>query len=590
MVIPSDLPRVSPQRTESLPNLPLRPGQSIEARVVGPGQNGATQVEIRGQVVSLNLPVPVNAGETIRLEVQGQGQQMRLAMQVAAQPVPASPAPANPAQQQISIPLPQQATMPAATTTPQAAVQNAQQAMVQAQFANQPDVAAPQVNAPTTQAGQMPASTASTSAGQVPQAAVPAQTATGQAPPATTQPPAAASAAQPTAATAAPVAAQPAVVVQQPVPQVMSSLYPQAAPGMPNPAAVAPAATALNQPASLATMPRGDVAPVLAAAPVGGGTSNALAGNTSGMPNPQQPATPQAALNQMMQTSMPRQAPVTDLTAALSSIAGKVVLPEPVARAAQMVMAGRVVIDGKLDGATLQQAVRGSGVFQEAALAKGQLPLPQADMKTALLALRQTLVNWLGNQAPVAAVAHVPPPLKGITPRARAGANDAPPIDPGDPPEEVGRHLLERTESALARTRMHQHASLQDANGKTADWSMDLPVLIGQHQTVMQLQIHRDEGGEAGSEGERGWQMRFAINLPDMGEVGAQVSLRAGTTGVMLWATEPQTSAALDADVNTLRNALVEAGLKPGAVIVRHGEPHVPPPPPSSGHFVDART
>ena len=589
MVIPSDLPRVNPQRTESLPSLPLRPGQTLEARVVGPGQNGATQVEIRGQVVSLNLPVAVNPGQTIRLEVQGQGQQMQLAMQVAAQPAPASPAPANPAQQQPSMPLPQAPTMPVATT-PQAAVQNAQQAMVQAQFANQPDATLAQPTTPAAQNAQT-APNAANVAGQGPQAGA-------QTPNAAAQP--SATAAQPQTATptgtpapnAAPqtVTTQVTQVVQQAVPQMPASLYPQALPGLPNPAAVAPAAVALNQPASAANLPRGDVAPVIAAAPIGGSSSNALAGNTSGMPNPQQPATPQAALNQMMQTSMPRQAPVTDLTAALSTIAGKVVLPEPVARAAQMVMAGRVAIDGKFDGAALQQAVRGSGVFQEAALAKGQMPLPQADMKTALLALRQTLVNWLGNQAPVAAVAHVPPPLKGITPRARSGGNEAPPIDPGDPPEEIGRHLLERTESALARTRMHQHASMQDPAAKTADWSMDLPVMIGQHQTMMQLQIHRDEGGEAGSEGERGWQMRFAINLPSMGEVGAQVSLRAGTTGVMLWATEPETSAALDADVNSLRDALTGAGLKTGAVIVRHGEPHVPPVPESSGHFVDERT
>ncbi|WEK06073.1 MAG: flagellar hook-length control protein FliK [Candidatus Devosia phytovorans] len=583
MVIPPDLPRVSPQRTESLPNLPLRQGQTIEARVVGPGQNGATQVEIRGQVVSLNLPVAVNAGETIRLEVQGQGQQMRLAMQVAAQPnVPASPAPANPTQ--INMPLPQQPAMPAAAP-PQAAVQAAQQAMVQAQFGNQPDVTAPQTPTATNLTGGQAATSAAPAQGaQVPQTGLPAQTAAAQpaAPMAPTQTPAA-------PANATPVTTATTVqVTQQVVPQTVAPLYPQASPGLPNPAAVAAAATALNQPAPASNTPRGDVAPVLAAAPVGGGSSNALASNTSGMPNPQQPATPQAALNQMMQNAVPRQAPVTDLTAALSSIAGKVVLPEPVARAAQMVMAGRMAIDGKLDGAALQQAVRGSGVFQEAALAKGQLPLPQTDMKSALLTLRQTLVNWLGNQAALTAVAQVPPPLKGITPRARA--HDAPMLDVADAPEEIGRQLLERTESALARTRMHQHASMPDQAAKTADWSMDLPVLIGQHQTTMQLQIHRDEGGEGGSEGERGWQMRFAINLPSMGEVGAQVSLRAGTAGVMLWATEPETSAALDAEVNALREGLVEAGLKPGAVIVRHGEPHVPPPPESAGHFVDART
>lgn len=301
------------------------------------------------------------------------------------------------------------------------------------------------------------------------------------------------------------------------------------------------------------------------------------------------PATPQAALAQMVQAAVPRQGAVTNLTAALTAIAGRVALPEPVLRAAQQVLAGRVAIDGsRFDGTILQTALRGSGVFQEAGLARGQVALPQADMKSALLALRQTLTTWLGQQAPVTAVAYIAPPLKGSVPRARA--SEAPPqLDPGDPPETIGRQLLDRTESALARVRLHQHAALPDALGRTGDWSMDLPVLVGSQQTLMHIQIHRDQGNETAEAGDRGWQLRFALNLPGLGEVGAQVSLRAGATGVMLWATEPATSAALEADLGLLRDSLAATGLNPSAVIVRHG---APPPPPSApaGHFVDSRT
>jgi len=71
--------------------------------------------------------------------------------------------------------------------------------------------------------------------------------------------------------------------------------------------------------------------------------------------------------------------------------------------------------------------------------------------------------------------------------------------------------------------------------------------------------------------------------------VGAQVSLRGGTTGVMLWAAERDTSAALEAELGALRAMLGDAGLEAGAVIVRHGEP-VQAVPQASGHFVDART
>jgi hypothetical protein len=292
----------------------------------------------------------------------------------------------------------------------------------------------------------------------------------------------------------------------------------------------------------------------------------------------------------MVQTALPRQDGITSLTAALTSIAGKVALPEPVVRAAQQVLAGRVAIDGgKLDATVLQKAILGSGVFQEAALARAgsPVPTPQADTKSALLALRQTLTTWLGQQAPLTPASQIPPPLRGHVPRART--SDAPPIDPHGTPEEVGKQLLERTEAALSRVRLHQNASLPDPVARGADWSMDLPVLIGTHQTLLQLQIHRDEQNASEAATERGWQLRFAINLPGMGEVGAQVSLRGVATGIMLWATERETSEALDADIDALRDTLASVGLKPGAIIVRHGEPPAPPPSPS-GHLVDAST
>ncbi|UXN72955.1 flagellar hook-length control protein FliK [Devosia sp. A8/3-2] len=299
------------------------------------------------------------------------------------------------------------------------------------------------------------------------------------------------------------------------------------------------------------------------------------------------PATPQAALAQMVQTSAQRQGSVAALTAAATAIAGKFALPEPVARAAQQVLAGRLSLNTPLDGAALQKAVLGSGIFQENALATGQTPA-QLDMKSALLTLRQTLTNWLGQQPAPIAAAMMAPPVRGGVMRARS-AHEPSGIDPTATPEEAGKMLLERTDAALSRIRLHQHASLPDPTGKQGgDWSLDLPMLIGNHQTLLQMQIHRDGKGGAEQDGERGWQMRFALNLPALGELGAQVSLRGEATGVMLWATEPETAAMLESELPELRGALAATGLQPGAIVVRRGEPSAAPAP--SGHFLDAQT
>ena len=577
MTIPSDLPQfVAATRTGPLQALALQSGQVVNARILGTAPNGGTQVEIRGQVLNLVLPTLVKAGETIRLEVQGTGPQMRLALQVATPP--ASPARSAPA-----APLPQhniQLPNPAATAAPLSSSSSLPvPPVVLAQPATNTAVA--QQQAPSGASQPMPSPgtgmsnpVASPSTGTSSAAASVSPAGSGQ------------------TAVAQSSSAVPAVAATTTVPSVappvITTYGPGVTPGLPNPQAVAAAAAATvpAAPASPVTV-AGAVRPVTPLAGIANATAHSTPGNAPPQPPPAQPATPQAALAQMVQVSVPRQGSVTALTAALTNIAGKVVLPEPVVRAAQQVLAGRVAIDApRFDGAVLQTAMRGSGVFQEANLARAQ-PLLQPDMKSALLTLRQTLTSWLGQQAPVAPVAQIPPPLRGTIPRARAG--DPPPLDPDAAPEEIGKHLLERTESALARVRLHQHASLPDPLGRTAEWSMDLPVVVGNHQTLMQMQIHRDQHSESESGAERGWQMRFALNLPGMGEVGAQVSLRAQAVGVMLWATDAATSAALDAEIIALRESLATAGLNPGAVIVRHGEPPAPPVTPS-GHFLDART
>ena len=586
MVIPPDLPRfVAAARPGALQALALQSGQVVDARILGPAANGGTQVEIRGQVLNLVLPTLVQAGETIRLEVQGAGQQLRLALQQTA-PLPQAVSPAPGAlPPEVSLPLPN-ATAPAtpapppssAPPVPTQVVQGQQTVILPQAVVGEAETAAPPqpgssvANPPTASQASQGASGAAQPNAQ-PANSPPANPTQAAGPPSPASTPPTTTVATTTVVTTA---------VTTPTP---AAIYPQTNPANPNPLAVAAAGIAIAPSAASAARAAplvvGPVAPAIA---VGSATTHASTGNPLPQPPPQ---TPQAAVTQMVQASIASQGSVTGLTTALASIAGKVILPEPVVRAAQQVLAGRVSIDApRFDGAALQAAIRSSGIFQESSLATG-LTQPQADMKTALLTLRQTLTAWLGQQAPVAPVAQLPPPLRGVTPRARA--NDAPPMDADATPEEVGKHLLERTESALARIRLHQHASLPDAVAKTADLSMDLPVMVGTHQTLMQIHIHGEPEGESEAGTERAWQMRFALSLPDMGEVGAQVTFRGGATGVMLWATEPSASAALEDEIASLRETLGEAGLRPGAVIVRHGEPPAHAVATPSGHIVDSQ-
>lgn len=492
MSIVSHLPVVSPAQSGSmLRALALTPGQTVEGRVLGPGVDGATMVQVGRQAMSLSLPAGTQVGSIVTLGVQQAEGHLRLAL-VSTQPPPTTPQQATPATSVEISQRPQAAAGPLTYSPPAGIVAGA-----------------------ATAAGGAALGGAAALAG-----------------------PAAVS-----AAGATPKAQAGAPIIAPPGPPVAPS-----APNMQRPGAAPYGMPGLGTSASVAT----PVAP----STVGGATP------------------PQAAaLAQMVQQALPAQGSIGAVTGMLAAVLGRGAVPEPVLKAARQLLDNRLVTrDGKVDAAGLKSALRSSGIFQEATLAQGAPASASTDTKSSLLAMRQGLAQWLGNQAQIAQISQLPPPLRNVLPRARVP--DMPQMALPDDVEELGRLLLDRTEGALARVRLHQHASLPDAQRTgESQWSTDLPLLVGQQQTVLHMQIHHDGAGDPGKPEERGWQVRFAVNLPDLGEVGAQVSLRAQTAGVMLWADLDETAQSFEAAIDDLRSSLEGSGLKLGALVVRHGAP-----------------
>ncbi|WP_161796919.1 flagellar hook-length control protein FliK [Devosia soli] len=305
------------------------------------------------------------------------------------------------------------------------------------------------------------------------------------------------------------------------------------------------------------------------------------------LPSISSPQSQVNALMQMVQQALPTQSSIGSVMGMLNALSAQA-LPEPVMRAAKQLFENQLVAkDGKINAAALKTAIGISGIFQEAKLGQGKPEAATADTKSALLAMRQGLAQWLGDQTPIAQIKQPLPPLKHASPRAKLPelALEEMPADA----EEFGRLLLDRTEGALARLRLHQHASLPDAN-KPGDqqWNLDLPLAYGSQQTVLSLQIEHDGGGDPSRTDDRGWQVRFAVNLKGLGEIGAQVSLRGQNAGVLLWAEEGATATQLSSAIDELRTDLERAGLTPGALVVRHGAPGDAMRPGSTGQFLDA--
>jgi hypothetical protein len=553
--------------------------------VLAQSANGTTQVQIGRQTLSLKFPTPPPIGATLTLSLQQTQGQVRVTL-VTIQPM-TNPSTAAPSVSPSNAPATSVQLSPAALSgsppqaaPPSAAIPLSAQPPLPSSAPPSNPGAASVVPPQSTAAPQISSGTGAIPA---PTQGVPAPPAQPTAPapnPGTPPIPAATIGSVQTAAVAAPVIAAPAAAVPR-----ANIPYPAAAaaPGaVPNSASVG-ATTALPPvAASIAGGLVGQHAPQ-----PGQIVPNATGAPTAVAAPP--PQTPSSALSQMVQQALPRQDSVIALTSALAGVIGRVALPQEVVKAAQQVLGQALSLDGgRLDGAAIRSAVKNSGIFQEAMLASGQGKAGR-DMKSSLLGLQRQLGAWLGDQAPVDQLSRVPPPLKGIIPRARLA-----PMSPSDlpnDPELAGKILLERTEAALSRIRLHQNASLPEpgAQRSEAQWSLDLPVNIGGQQTLLQMQIHRDPEGDADRPEERGWQVRFAINLSEAGEVGAQISLRGAVTGVLLWAEDARTADLLSNGVDALRSELEAIGLVPGAVVVRAGAPNPPHPyTPQAGNLVDA--
>jgi hypothetical protein len=185
---------------------------------------------------------------------------------------------------------------------------------------------------------------------------------------------------------------------------------------------------------------------------------------------------------------------------------------------------------------------------------------------------------------------NVPPPFRGGSPSAQPIAQPA--IDPHASPDVVVHRLLDDTDAALARQTLLQIASLPiDQQGTRIDanvprWNFEIPFATPQGTAVAQFEILRDEAGAEAEAQSRVWRARFSLDIEPAGPVHALVSLAGERTSVRMWAERSATATQLRAGTAQLTQALREADLTPGDIVVGEGSAPVAPSP-RQGHFLD---
>jgi len=185
-----------------------------------------------------------------------------------------------------------------------------------------------------------------------------------------------------------------------------------------------------------------------------------------------------------------------------------------------------------------------------------------------------------------------PPPVNGALPAVQ-------PVVPATlashaPVEAALQHLLADTDGAIARQTLLQVASLPgqtDTSAARLDpsvprWNFEIPFITPQGTAMAQFEISRDGGGREVDAAKRVWRARFSLDVEPAGPIHALISLSGERTSVRMWAARPATASQLRAGVSQLSQALSRAELLPGDIVVRDGAPVQPASAPA-GHFLD---
>jgi hypothetical protein len=274
-------------------------------------------------------------------------------------------------------------------------------------------------------------------------------------------------------------------------------------------------------------------------------------------------------------TSSPPLAPEIDA----SALAAALKLGDAAGNPGQSVLAQAL----QAGGAKLTSAGVFLGLLQEA-----QALLPRATGNPATT--RAVLPDGTILEPPARAAA--PPPFRGGLPSAQPVASAS--IGPDAPLTATAHRLLEDTDAAIARQTLLQVASLPDradqpgarADATAPKWNFEIPFATPQGTAMAQFEISRDGGGAEAEAAKRVWRARFSLDVEPAGPVHALITFSGDRTSVRMWAERPATASQLRAGAAELSQALSQAELVPGDIVIRDGTPPQSKPAPA-GHFLD---
>ncbi len=542
----------------------LRQGQVVDARVIAMLTESSARISILGQMLDVEISQPLQAGSTIPLKVDWEGEALKLVLQ-----------------------QPNTTSSTSATTT---------------SLANAPRPAGADQTAPQARPaiGQTPASTTTPATTLAPSLTTAASGLV-------TVPAADTRQAQTTAAVPLPTGQIPASPLQGSVPPLSPALV--LASTLARNLAAQPLTQQQQTTGVLNAVPPA-VSPVQVIPPV-----QALGQGTQSLGQSQTPTTPaamqaalvaalaepspsthfqeaeeiRAAVTQGLRLAADKQTSLAPLFANLTAVtqqaeAGlRADLPADILGLARTILGLRLDGDKPITAQAIKTAMAQSGIFLESSLAAGEPVNETTDLKAALGLLKSHLGEPPEAVQPRERQPHERIPVRGGPMHGQPAVPAS--LSADSQTSDVLRTLHDQSDSSLARLTLTQAASLPDLHEPTApqrsdqpqQFTVEIPIRYQGETTIAQMQVNRDAPeGRASTSGKhepRQWTVRFSMNCEPIGPVHAAIRLLNEKVSIRLWAERPQTAQTFNTMAPILEQAMAATPVKCDGIVIAEGRP-----------------
>jgi hypothetical protein len=264
-----------------------------------------------------------------------------------------------------------------------------------------------------------------------------------------------------------------------------------------------------------------------------------IAGTLSGL---QLNTAPLAALGGHLQVLMPRQGRVEQPLTTLMSFSGNTSILALLGLKEgflQRLSKSLSQFESLSASKELKKAIGESGLFFESKLLqRGGLGL-QDDVKTLLMKLLARANQALSGQASVAA----------------SGKSAA--------EQTVLLNLKSEIEGAMATISLNQLASSQHGERGATAWLFDVPFQLQELLYSLSLRIERDDhqGRGEDEDKEKDWRVALSINLPQLGQIEAELFLCGSKVSVVMYSERDDTAGIIASQLDSLKSGLQSRGL-----------------------------